>query len=78
LEIEKNWYHILFGDEHVLFVPRQYNFTSTMILGVRERNLYRLRSHPTHVMTRRRKEIDKEEKVAPLVVRQVALPVAHV
>jgi hypothetical protein len=42
-EIEKKGYYVLFRDGHVLFVPRGFSFKSTVVLGVREGNLYRLR-----------------------------------
>jgi hypothetical protein len=43
LKIEKKGHHILFRDEHVLFAPRSSSFRSTVVLGVKEGNLYRLR-----------------------------------
>jgi hypothetical protein len=42
-EIEKKGYHVLFQDGQVLFVPRGSSFISTVVLGVRESNLYRLK-----------------------------------
>jgi hypothetical protein len=62
----------------VLFVPRQSSFISAMALGVKEGDLYRMRDHPMSVMANRRRETDEEEKVSPLVVRQVDPPVAQV
>jgi hypothetical protein len=56
----------------MLFVPRRSSFRSMVILGVREGNLYRLRGQPMRAMTNMSREIDEEEHVAPLVVRQVA------
>jgi hypothetical protein len=47
-KIERKGYPILF--HYVLFVPRRYSFISTMIIGVREGNLYRLRGHPMSVV----------------------------
>jgi hypothetical protein len=42
-DIERKGYHILFQDRQVLFVSRQSSFRLSMVLGVREGNLYRLR-----------------------------------
>jgi hypothetical protein len=58
-EIERKGYHVLFRYGHVLLVPRWYSFRSTMVLGVREGNLYRLRGHPMSVVVNKRRE--KEE-----------------
>jgi hypothetical protein len=52
-EIERKGYHILFRDAHVLYVPKQSSFKSTMVLGVREDNLYRLSNYPMHDVTNR-------------------------
>jgi hypothetical protein len=67
-----------FEMDRCLFVPRQSSFRSTMILGVREGNLYRLRGHPMRVVTNRSRGTNEEEQVAPLVVRQVAPPTTQV
>jgi hypothetical protein len=77
-EIERKGYHVLFRDGQVLLVPRRSSFRSTVVLGVREGNLYRLRGHPMGVVANRRRETEEEEKVAPPVVRQMAPPVAQV
>jgi hypothetical protein len=47
-----------------------------ILLGVREGNLYRMRVYPMHDVTSWSREIDEEERLAPLVVRKVAPPVA--
>jgi hypothetical protein len=49
--LRRRVYHILFQEGHVLFVPRRSSFKSTVVLGVREGNLYRLRGQPMHVVT---------------------------
>jgi hypothetical protein len=43
-----------------LLVPRRSSFISTMVLGVREGNLYSLRGHPMSVLASRRKETEEE------------------
>jgi hypothetical protein len=53
----------------VLFVPKQSSFRSTVVLGVRHGNLYRLRGHPMRVVASNSRETDEEEQVSPLVVR---------
>jgi hypothetical protein len=45
--------------------PDGSSFRSTMVLGVREGNLYRLRGHPMSVVASRSRETDEEEQVAP-------------
>jgi hypothetical protein len=54
-------------------VPRRSRFRSTMVLGVRKGNLYRLRGYPMGVMASRSRETEEEEQVAPRLVKQVAL-----
>jgi hypothetical protein len=41
-------------------VPKRSNFISTMVLGVREGNLYRTRGQSMHAMTNKRRETDEE------------------
>jgi hypothetical protein len=60
-EIEKKGYHLLFRDGQVLFVPRRSSFRSTMVLGVREGNLYRLRGQPMRAVANRSRETDEEQ-----------------
>jgi hypothetical protein len=76
LEIEKKGYHLLFRDGRVLFVPRRSSFISTMVLGVREGNLYRSRGQPMRAVASRSRETDEEEQVVPPVVRQATPRVA--
>jgi hypothetical protein len=57
-------------------MPRQYSCRLVMILRVREGTLYRLRGRPMCFVTSKSREIDEQDQVAPLVVRQVAPPVA--
>jgi hypothetical protein len=56
-------------------VPIRSSLRSTMILRVREGNLYRSRGHPMHVMVNRSRETDEEEHVSPPMMRPVAPPV---
>jgi hypothetical protein len=42
-------------------VPRWTSFRSTMVLGVREGNLYRLRGQPMVAMASRGRETEEEE-----------------
>jgi hypothetical protein len=42
-------------------VPRWSIFGSTVVLGVREGNLYRLRGQPMSVVASRSRETDEEE-----------------
>jgi hypothetical protein len=42
-------------------VPKRSNFKLTMVLGVREGNLYRLRGQPMSVVTSRSRETYEEE-----------------
>jgi hypothetical protein len=58
-EIERKGYHVLFRDGHVLLVPRWYSFRSTVVLGVRERHLYRVRGHPMSVVVNKRRETEE-------------------
>jgi hypothetical protein len=53
LTIEEKDYAVLFGDGHVLFMPRGSSLRSTMVLGVRESNLYRLKGQPMGAMAGR-------------------------
>jgi hypothetical protein len=60
-KIERKGYHVLFRDGQVLLVPRRSSFRSTVVLGVREGNLYRLRGQPMSVVASRSRETDEEE-----------------
>jgi hypothetical protein len=77
-EIERKGYHVMFRYGQVLLVPRRTSFRSTMVLGVREGNLYRLRGQPMGAMASRGRETEEEEQVVPPEVRQMAPPVAQV
>jgi hypothetical protein len=77
-KIEKKGYHIFFQDGKVLLVPRRYSFRSAVVLGVREGNLYRLRSQLMQAVTNSSRETDEEKHIAPSVVRQASPPVAQV
>jgi hypothetical protein len=68
-EIEKKGYHVLFRDGQVLFVPRGSSFRSTVVLGVRERNLYRLKGQPMQAMANSSRVTEVREQVAPEVVQ---------
>jgi hypothetical protein len=46
LEIEKNGYDVLFQDEQVMIMPRGYSSEKVVVFGLRERNLYRIKSQP--------------------------------
>jgi hypothetical protein len=45
-KIDKKRYHILFRDGHVLFVLRGSSLRLTMVLRVRESNMYMLKGQP--------------------------------
>jgi hypothetical protein len=47
-EIEKKGHRVSFRDRQVLLVPKWCSFRSTMVLGVKEGNLYRLRGLLSH------------------------------
>jgi hypothetical protein len=64
-EIEKKGYHVLFWDGQVLFVPRGSIFKSAVVLGVRERNLYRLKGQPMQAMGNSSRVTEVREQVAP-------------
>jgi hypothetical protein len=68
-EIEKKGYHVLFRDGQVLFVPRGSSFKSTVVLGVRESNLYRLKGQPMRAMANSSRVTEVREQVAPKVVQ---------
>jgi hypothetical protein len=61
LEIEKKGYHILFGDGQMLFVSRGSSFRSTMVLGVRESNLYRLKGQPIRAIASSSRQTEDRE-----------------
>jgi hypothetical protein len=61
----------------IVFRRRRSSFRSTMILGVREGNLYRMRDQLMHSVTSRSIETVEEEQGDPPVVRQVAPPIAQ-
>jgi hypothetical protein len=80
-EIEKKGYHILFWDGQVLFVPRGSSFRSTVVLGVRERNLYRLKGQPIRAIASSSRLTEDREQIAPQAMQvqreQVALEVVQ-
>jgi hypothetical protein len=59
--IEEKGYEVLFRDGQVLFMPRGSSSDTTMALGVRERNLYRLKGQPIRAMASNRVIEDKEQ-----------------
>jgi hypothetical protein len=64
LEIE-NEYHILFRDGHVLFFLKGSSVRSTMLLGVRESNLYRLKGQPIRAIASNNRLKEDMEHRAP-------------
>jgi len=53
----------------VLFVPRGSSFRSTMVLGVRESNLYRMKGQPMRAMVSSSKVTMVRERVPPEIVQ---------
>jgi hypothetical protein len=80
-EIEKKGYHVLFWDGQVLFVPRGSSFRSTVVLGVRESNLYRLKGQPMRAMASSSRLTEDREQIVPQAMQvqreQVALEVVQ-
>jgi hypothetical protein len=64
LEIEKKGCYVLFRDGPVLFVPKGSSFKSSVVLGVRESNLYRIKGQPMRTMANSSRVIDVKEQVA--------------
>jgi hypothetical protein len=58
LAIEKMCYVILFRNEQVLFMPRVSSSNTIVVLGVRESNLYRLKSQHMRAMVSNSKVIE--------------------
>jgi hypothetical protein len=59
-------------------MPRQYSFRSTMVLRVREGNLYRMRGQPMRYVASSSRETYEEEKVSPPVVRHATPPIENI
>jgi len=45
----------------MLFIPREFSFNTTMVLGIRESNLYRLKGQPMRAMASNRVTKNKEQ-----------------
>jgi hypothetical protein len=58
--IEDKGFDILFQDGKALIKPKGYSSETTVVLGVRERKLYKLKFHPMREMERNRVEENKE------------------
>jgi hypothetical protein len=67
--IEKKGYYVLFWDGQVLFMPRGSSSDTTVVLGVRESNLYRLKGQPMRAMANSSRVTEVKEQVAPKVVQ---------
>jgi hypothetical protein len=67
--IEEKGYAVLFRDGQVLFMPRGSSSDTTMVLGVRESNLYRLKGQPMRAMASNNRVTEDKEQVAPKVVQ---------
>jgi hypothetical protein len=67
--IEEKGYVVLFRDGQVLFMPRGSCPNSTMVLGVRESNLYRLKGQPMRAMANSSRVTEVREQVASKVVQ---------
>jgi hypothetical protein len=59
--IEKKGFDIVFQDGHALIKPRGSSSDTTLILGVRESNLYRLKGKPMRAMVSNTMEKNKEQ-----------------
>jgi hypothetical protein len=66
--IEKKGFDIVFQDGHALIKPRGSISKTTNVLGVRERNLYRLKGQPMQAMAHSKVAMNKEQ-VDPKVVQ---------
>ena len=64
--IEKKEFDIVFQDGHALIKPRGYSSETTVVLGVKESNLYRLKGQPLRAMASN-KVVENKEQVAPKV-----------
>jgi hypothetical protein len=65
LETKRKGYHILFQYGKVLLMPRQSIFILSLVLKVRDGNLYRLRGQPMSFVANRRREINEEDQLNP-------------
>jgi hypothetical protein len=66
--IEKKGFDVVFQDGRVLIMPRGSSSDTTMVLGVRESNLYMLKDQPMRAMASSKVAVNKEQ-VAPKVVQ---------
>jgi hypothetical protein len=60
---------VLFRDGHVLFMPGGSSSSTSVVLGVRESNLYRLKGQPMRAMANSSRVIVNMERVASRVVQ---------
>jgi hypothetical protein len=67
--IEEKGYAVLFRDGQVLFMPRGSSSDTTVVLGVRESNLYRLKGQPMRAMANSSRVTVNREQVALKVVQ---------
>jgi hypothetical protein len=69
LMIEKKGFDAVFQDGQALIKPKGSSSNPTVVLGVRERNLYRLKGQPMRAMASSSKVAKNNEQVAPKVVQ---------
>jgi hypothetical protein len=64
--IEKKGFHIVFQDGKMMIKPRGSSLDITIVLDIRERNLYRIKGHPLRPMESNR-VVENKEQVASKV-----------